>query len=106
MLWNRFHLLIGVRERDPAPRLMGRARPLPNSPLPPGTNCVILRSEPLFLPTKEESSILHIDLTNAGVQPEAFVQGLTQAHGWLQNATGKGNDFVGWVNLPRDYDKD
>ena len=50
--------------------------------------------------------MLHIDLTNAGVQPEAFVQGLTQAHGWLQNATGKGNDFVGWVNLPRDYDKD
>ena len=50
--------------------------------------------------------MLHIDLTNAGVQPEAFVQGLTQAHGWLQNATGKGNDFVGWVNLPRDYDKE
>ena len=50
--------------------------------------------------------MLHIDLTNAGVQPEAFVQGLAQAHGWLQNATGKGNDFVGWVNLPRDYDKD
>ena len=50
--------------------------------------------------------MLHIDLTNAGVPPEAFVQGLTQAHGWLQNATGKGNDFVGWVNLPRDYDKD
>ena len=50
--------------------------------------------------------MLHIDLTNAGVRPEAFVQGLTQAHGWLQNATGKGNDFVGWVNLPRDYDKD
>ena len=50
--------------------------------------------------------MLHIDLTNAGVRPEAFVQGLTQAHGWLQNATGKGNDFVGWVNLPRDYDKE
>ena len=28
--------------------------------------------------------MLHIDLTNAGVRPEAFVQGLTQAHGWLR----------------------
>ena len=31
---------------------------------------------------------------------------LSQAHEWLQKATGKGSDFVGWVNLPRDYDKE
>ncbi len=31
---------------------------------------------------------------------------LAQAQDWLQNATGKGSDFVGWVNLPRDYDRD
>ena len=31
---------------------------------------------------------------------------LSQAHTWLQEATGRGSDFVGWVNLPRDYDKE
>ena len=31
---------------------------------------------------------------------------LSQAHEWLQKATGKGSDFVGWVNLPQDYDKE
>jgi glucose-6-phosphate isomerase len=30
---------------------------------------------------------------------------LEQAHGWLQNATGAGNDFVGWVHLPQNYDR-
>lgn len=33
-------------------------------------------------------------------------RGLAQAHTWLQEASGRGNDFVGWVNLPRDYDKE
>ena len=50
--------------------------------------------------------MLKIDLTSASVQPEKYVQGLQQAHTWLQEATGRGNDFVGWVNLPRDYDKE
>ena len=31
---------------------------------------------------------------------------LDQAQTWLQEATGAGNDFVGWVHLPRDYDKE
>ena len=31
---------------------------------------------------------------------------LEQAQTWLQEATGAGNDFVGWVHLPRDYDKE
>ena len=31
---------------------------------------------------------------------------LAQAHTWLQEASGRGNDYVGWVNLPRDYDKE
>ncbi len=30
---------------------------------------------------------------------------LASAHTHLQEATGAGNDFVGWVHLPRDYDK-
>ena len=49
--------------------------------------------------------MLHIDLTNAAVQTAQYAQGLRQAHTWLQEASGKGNDFVGWVNLPRDYDR-
>ena len=50
--------------------------------------------------------MLHVDLSSASVQTEQYVQGLQQAHAWLQEASGRGNDFVGWVNLPRDYDKE
>ena len=28
------------------------------------------------------------------------------AHNALQNKTGAGNDFLGWVTLPEDYDKE
>ncbi|MCL1832658.1 MAG: glucose-6-phosphate isomerase, partial [Oscillospiraceae bacterium] len=28
------------------------------------------------------------------------------AHKALHMGTGAGNDFLGWLNLPRDYDKD
>lgn len=31
---------------------------------------------------------------------------LAQAQTWLQEASGTGNDFVGWVHLPQDYDKE
>ena len=31
---------------------------------------------------------------------------LSQAQAWLQDATGEGNDVVGWVHLPRDYDRE
>ena len=31
---------------------------------------------------------------------------LRQAQEWLRSATGAGGDFVGWVHLPRDYDKE
>ena len=31
---------------------------------------------------------------------------LNAAHTMLQNRTGAGNDFLGWVDLPRDYDKE
>ena len=49
--------------------------------------------------------MLHVDLKNSSARTEQYTQGLQQAHAWLQEATGRGNDFVGWVNLPRDYDK-
>ena len=28
------------------------------------------------------------------------------AHDELHNGTGKGNDFLGWLNLPENYDKE
>ncbi len=28
------------------------------------------------------------------------------AHAAVENKTGAGNDFLGWVNLPSEYDKD
>ncbi|MCX7885291.1 MAG: glucose-6-phosphate isomerase [Caloramator sp.] len=31
---------------------------------------------------------------------------IIDAHGKLHNKTGAGNDFLGWVNLPYDYDKE
>ena len=49
--------------------------------------------------------MLKIDLANSSAQVEQYTQSLVQAHTWLQEATGRGSDFVGWVNLPRDYDK-
>jgi len=50
--------------------------------------------------------MLQVDLSSGSVQAEKYQSGLQQAHTWLQEATGRGNDFVGWVNLPRDYDKE
>ena len=54
--------------------------------------------------------MLHLDLSPAQsfLAPDfhaARKAGLTQAHEWLQKATGVGNDFVGWVHLPVEYDK-
>ena len=49
--------------------------------------------------------MISVDYSKAAGKVSEFVPGLQQAHTWLQEATGRGNDFVGWVNLPRDYDK-
>lgn len=35
-----------------------------------------------------------------------FEPELRTAHNNLENGTGKGSDFIGWVNLPREYDKE
>ena len=50
--------------------------------------------------------MLNIDLASASVNTAPYAERLAQAHTWLQEATGRGSDFVGWVNLPRDYDKE
>ena len=49
--------------------------------------------------------MISVDYSKAAGKVSEFVHGLQQVHTWLQEATGRGNDFVGWVNLPRDYDK-
>lgn len=36
----------------------------------------------------------------------ALEKQVTLCHEGLHQKTGKGNDFLGWVDLPRDYDKD
>lgn len=36
---------------------------------------------------------------------EAIKPEIESAHDALNNGTGKGNDFLGWLTLPRDYDK-
>lgn len=37
---------------------------------------------------------------------EALAPRLKIAHDKLQNGSGAGGDFTGWVHLPRDYDKE
>ncbi len=49
--------------------------------------------------------MLRIDLANSSAQVEDYSQELQKAHTDLQEATGRGSDFLGWVNLPKDYDK-
>jgi len=50
--------------------------------------------------------MIRVDYSKAVDCVKAYTDELAQAHTWLQEATGRGNDYVGWVNLPRDYDKD
>ena len=56
-------------------------------------------------------STLHFDYSNAlpfVSQQEIDALGgyIKVAHDTIHNKTGAGNDFLGWVNLPVDYDKD
>ena len=48
--------------------------------------------------------MIRVDVSKATDRGAALTGELAQAHTWLQEASGKGSDFVGWVNLPRDYD--
>ena len=55
--------------------------------------------------------MLKLDLTSAkGFLPDDWMSGreaaLGQAHEWLLRGTGAGGEFTGWVNLPRDYDRE
>ena len=37
---------------------------------------------------------------------QSFSESVKKAHDMLMNKTGEGNDFLGWVNLPENYDKE
>lgn len=37
---------------------------------------------------------------------DAIAHLVSAAHETLESRSGLGNDFLGWVNLPEDYDKD
>ena len=37
---------------------------------------------------------------------EALAPAISAAHEMLHNGTGRGNDFLGWVDLPENYDKE
>ena len=50
--------------------------------------------------------MIQVDYSRSGKSVAAFAPALAQAHTWLQEASGRGSDFVGWVNLPQDYDKE
>lgn len=54
-------------------------------------------------------SKITIDYSKTGVQShevEYFKEQIALAHKMLHEKTGAGNDFLGWVDLPVDYDKD
>ena len=54
--------------------------------------------------------MLKLDLSKiapfVGEELDAIYGELPRAHDYLINKTGRGNDFLGWVNLPFDYDKE
>ena len=50
--------------------------------------------------------MIRVDYSKAYDNAAPLAGELSQAHTWLQEASGRGSDYVGWVNLPRDYDKE
>ena len=47
----------------------------------------------------------HIRTLN-GQHFDELMPNLVQADAWIRTRTGKGNDFLGWIDLPSDYDRD
>lgn len=52
--------------------------------------------------------MIKVDLSNAKLEQSIydFQDEVNKAHDMLHKKTGVGNDFVGWVNWPLDYDKE
>lgn len=51
--------------------------------------------------------MIRLDLSQAKLTEDlsAYKDTVKSIHGMIQNKTGKGNDFLGWVTLPNDFDK-
>lgn len=51
--------------------------------------------------------MLTLNLNNAKLKEEisSYQEKVSEAHKWLEEKTGKGNDYVGWVKWPINYDK-
>ena len=52
--------------------------------------------------------MLTLNLENAKLKEElkAYQTKVSEAHKWLEEKTGAGSDFVGWVKWPANYDKE
>ena len=52
--------------------------------------------------------MLKLDLSYAKLNEDinSYQEKVSEAHKWLHEKTGKGNDFVGWVQWPNNYDKE
>ena len=52
--------------------------------------------------------MLTLNLENAKLDKElsSYQEKVSEAHRWLEEKTGAGNDFVGWVKWPVNYDKE
>ena len=52
--------------------------------------------------------MISLDLSNAKLNEDIYSwqEKVSKAHNDLHNKTGKGNDFLGWVNWPLNYDKE
>jgi len=52
--------------------------------------------------------MIKLDLSNAKLKEDilSYQDKVSVAHKWLHEKTGKGNDYLGWVDWPNDYDKE
>ena len=52
--------------------------------------------------------MIQLDLTQAKLSEDlaSYKDKVQEIHNMIHNKTGAGSDFLGWVNLPTDYDKE
>lgn len=52
--------------------------------------------------------MIKVDLSQAKLAEsmDAYTKQVASIHDMIHNKTGKGNDFLGWVDLPVAYDKE
>ena len=52
--------------------------------------------------------MMRVDLSHAKLTKDiaSYQEAVNEAHKWLHEKSGQGNDFVGWVKWPNNYDKE